>query len=572
MTSEDSAISKHLLTPDRFISAEGPLASRSHYRRQRVLECIPAALLLATVPLPLLMSAYSVQLAYLVLCGYLIYLAALSIDMAARQALEFGRMRRLDRVDWRARTAALNSPYERLEQIARLPRLSRTVREERAALLRWIHAGADAPGPNGLWHLVVLPVANEGPEVLEPTLDALLAANYDRDRLVVCLSFEARCRAWDDEEIARLTAPYRERFAMLLTLRHPDGLPGEAKVKGANITWATRQARAALLQAGIEDHQVVVSAFDCDTRASADYFSVLTWTYLTDPDRDVNAYQPILLFHNNVWQVPAISRLIGHLATMWTMSDSTRPSRMRIFSSHAIGMRALVRVNFWAINVVPDDSRQYWRLYYGTGGRSSTRPLHVPVYLDAVQGKGYLRTLVEQYLQIRRWSYGVIDFPYIMGRNLVTRSIPLPRRVLQTVRQLSNFHKWAITPVLLFVAGRIVNELAIPLMVEGNRLTDLAGRLHGWTPFVGGLSMIIGMAISLALLPPRPVEVSPLIHLKLGAEWLLLPILLPVFLSLPAVEVQLRLVVRRYLGFRVTVKNSLTGTRRAYSPTAPEGD
>lgn len=256
------------------------------------------------------------------------------------------------------------------------------------------------------------------------------------------------------------------------------------------------------------------------------------------------------------------------MASMWNMADATRTGRTRIFSSHAAGMRALARIDFWAINVVPDDSRQHWRFFYGTDGRSTTRPLHLPVYLDAVQGNGYLKTLVEQYLQIRRWNYGVIDFPYIMAQNVARTQIPLPRRALQTYRQLADFHRRAITPLLLFLVSQILKRRATPMLVHASALTAVAGRLQSLTWLVGLVSLCVGIVIALALLPKPPrhhsiLSHSVLIHLKLVAEWLLLPAVLPLFFSLSALEVQLRLVVGRYLGFRVTAKTRAPGDEPA---------
>ena len=408
------------------------------------------------------------------------------------------------------------------------------------------------PDPRSLIHLVVLPVANEGLGVIQPTLDALLNVQFPHDRLVVCLSFEARCKTWTDQAISDLVDHYRDQFGMLLGLRHPDGLPGEARVKGANISWAAKQARSALHATGVSDRNVVVSAFDCDTRASPEYFSVLAWTFLTDPNRHINCYQPVLLFHNNIWEVPAVSRLVGHCASMWNMGDLTRHGKTQIFASHAIGMEALVHVDYWAINIVPDDSRQYWRLYYGSNGRSVTKPMHIPLYMDSVQHQGYLTTLVEQYLQIRRWSYGVIDLAYIMTQNRLNPQIPLARRLTQTARQLSSFHKRAATPILLLITGHILGVLQVGS--SDTVLTHLTSSVQFWTGIASLVSVAIGVVVSFVLLPRRPPGYSAPTLFRFGAEWLLLPIVLPVFFALPALEVHLRIVIRRYIGFRVTVK------------------
>jgi len=534
------------------------LTTRAAYTRQRFWECVPAVLLAVAMVSPILLWAYSARLAYLVLCGYLIYWAIRSVDLAARQTIEFFQMRRYRQIDWDVRLAGLADPYARLAERAALPRLSRDQIEERNALLTWVHAGPDVPGPQDLYHLVVVPVANESSEIIEQTLDALLATRYPDERLLVCLSFEARSREWDDARIAAITSGYADRFGMLLTTRHPDCRPGEGRVKGANITWGATVARTELQVRGIDDHHVVVSAFDCDTRPAAHYFQVLSYTFLTNPNRDVDSYQPILLFHNNVWDVPAPSRLVGYIASMWTMVDSTRPGRLRIFSSHAMGMRALVRVGFWATNVIPDDSRQYWRMYFATDGRATTRPLHTPVYLDAVHAASYLDSLAEQYRQIRRWSYGVIDFPYIMGQNLTNGRIPWGPKLVQTYRQLAVFHQWAITPLLLILARWLVSRLEPVLQTSRLTSIDVIGRVYALTPLITVVSMLVGVGVALALLPKRPVGRTQAAYLKLACEWLLLPIVVPLFFCLPAIDAQLRLAARRYLGFRVTVKNRST--------------
>lgn len=545
------------------------MPTRSAYFRQRVFECIPTVLLLLTIFFPLLIWAFSAELTFVVLCGYLIYLAVLSIDMAIRQASELIRMRNAQRVDWQARLNGLHRPQQRLNELNQVAYLTRRDVEERSGLLARV-GDREAPDPRNLWHLVVVPIASEDSEVVRPTLDALLSANYPQDRLAVCLSFEDRCLIWTDDAIDKLLKPYERRFGMLLRLRHPDGLPGEARVKGANISWASKRARMALHAAGVGDVDVVVSAFDCDTRASADYFSVLAWTYLTDPKRHVDCYQPILFFHNNVWEVPAVSRLVGYLATMWNMGDATRRGKTQIFASHAIGMVALVHVDFWATNVVPDDSRQHWRLYYGTDGKSETKPLHVPVYLDAVQHQGFVKTLIEQYLQIRRWSYGVSDFPYVMDQNFTNSRILLRQRALQAVRQLSSFHKRAATPILLFVTGQVISQIETANLPNVSLLTAAASFIQSWAAAAWLASMLVAMVISLILLPGRTGHQSPLIYLKLGAEWLLVPLVLPIFFSLPTLEVYLRLLLRRYLGFRVTVKSRVAQTATPPPVTSQE--
>jgi hypothetical protein len=523
---------------------------------RRVLESVPATLLAGTVVLVVVLFITAPTALVLLASGYVVFWGLRSTEMGVRQLAELVRLRRYERVDWAARLHRLTDPYAALQDLAARPRLRPTEAAELRALRDWVHSGADVPAPADLHHLVVIPVTDEAADVLHGTLAALAAAEYPLERLVVCLSFEARSGRWTAGRAAELCAPYESRFGLLLTTWHPDGRPGERRVKGANITWGARVAVKELRRHGLRDSQVVVSALDSDTQVSRHYFQVLSYTYLTDPDRNLNGYQPVLLFHNNVWDVPAASRLVGYIAGMWTLVDSTRPERIQLFSSHAIGLPALLAVNYWATDVIPDDSRQHWRLYFNSRGRSHTVALHVAVRLDAVQARGLRATLIAQYRQIRRWAYGVVDFPYMMEQNLVHPEVPLGTRIHRTVRQLLQFYLWASVPLLL-LASRPVLAWLTPALAPASITVSLAHRAVTLSPLLALASLALSMVVALTLLPARPAHREPAAWIAIVAEWLLLPVVVVVFLCLPAIDAQVRLLTGRYLGFRVTPKRRL---------------
>lgn len=527
-------------------------ASDAARRRRRLLECVPAALLLAPVlVIALLLTAP--RAAYVVGAGYVAYWALRSVEMGIRQVLELRRIRRYQRIDWAGRLARLADPYRTLHGLAARPRLDTGQAEELAALSRWVHSGADVPGPENLYHLVVIPIVDEDGDVLKATLAALADADYPSTQLLVCLSFEERSRRWTPERITDLQQAYQGRFGLMMTTRHPDGRPGETRVKGANITWGARAAVTEIRGRGLRDSQVVVSALDCDTQVSRWYFRALSYTYLTDPNRDVNGYQPILLFNNNVWEVSAVARLVGYIASMWTLIDSTMPKRTQLFSSHALGLTALVAVNYWATDVVPDDSRQHWRLYFGSHGRSRTVPLHVPVYLDAVQSETRWSTIVAQYRQIRRWAYGVVDFPFLVEQSVAHPEIPLSARLIRTWRQVRQYHLWAVVPLLLLVCRPGLTWLR-PSVIDPDALTGVATEAAALSGVVAPIGLLLSVVVALILMAPRPRHRSRLAYLGIAAEWLLLPVVVPLFYCVPAIDAQLRLLSRRYLGFRVTAK------------------
>lgn len=510
------------VTAQSYLTSTGtPCLSLTQFRVRRVLESLPGVMVWLTLAAPFLLVSQVPHIAHWLLPLYVVYWMIQYANLAVRQVWEFVRMYLRKRTDWLVEARANHG--DSLDEVH---------------------------------HLVVFPTYSESPEILRQSIGAIEDANYDPRAITVCVTFEERSPVWTPEVIAELESRFRGSFARFLTTRHPDGMPGEERVKGANLTWGAQYARDILHQHGYTDDQVIVSAFDADTRASRDYFAALADTHLNNPNRDYDAYQPILLFHNNVWDVPAASRIVGSIATFWTMVDSTQPHRMKIFSSHAMGMTALVNVGYWCKTVIPDDSRQYWRMFFAFDGRTVVRPLHTPVYLDAVQAESYQKSLKEQYLQLRRWSYGVIDFTYIAEQSLNSPKISFWTKAIQLSRQYLQFQFWATTPLMLLIIPRLVGELhPLPFDLVAGFISPLVTAISSvMSTIVLPIGLTVSVAVATLLLPKRPAHKPWWWSLKVIGEWLLMPVIVPLFICFPAIDAQTRLIFRRYLGFRVTVK------------------
>lgn len=414
-------------------------------------------------------------------------------------------------------------------------------------------------------HLVIFPTYREGLEILRSSLRALLQADYPNERMIVVLAFEEREGIPAYRKAKALRQEFGSSFGAFLTTFHPDGIAGEARVKGANMAWAARQAKQYLDQEKMAYDRVILSAFDADTCVDRQYFGCLTYNYIIQPKRTRRSYQPLPMYHNNIWDAPSFARVVANSTTFWHMVQSIRPDLLITFSSHAMSFQALVEVGYWPVDVISDDSVIFYSCYLYYGGEYETIPLYVPVSMDANLAESYWRTLINQYKQMRRWAWGIEKFPLMMRGFLIDRAIPLRKKIKHVFRMLEGNYSWASAPFVIPVFG------SLPLLVGGREFyqTVLAYNFNATTRSI--LSMaLVGVLLSVflchALLPPRPARYGRWRTASMTLQWALVPFSYIFLVGLPAVDAQTRLMLGRYLTFWVTDKKRKEGDVASGSP------
>jgi len=442
--------------------------------------------------------------------------------------------------------------YLAAHQVASYRKMQQSIKTD------WHQKLEDDPKNNwrDIYHLVVLPFASEGYDIVGPTLDSLLKSDYPKDKIIVLLAVEdlPSARAL----LNRVEADYKAKFFAFWSVIHPKGVAGELQGKGANVNWALREVKNKFLpELGVKQENIVASLFDIDTKPFPQYFSCLTWHYLNTPDRLHKSYQPIPVYNNNIWQAPLVSRIIATSSTFWEMMQQERPEQLVTFSSHSMPFKALLEVGY-PYNVVSDDSRIFWRAYFYYGGHYKAIPLYYPVSMDAVLGKTTLRTMVNQYKQQRRWSWGVENLPYVffnLFMNPASARIKLREKIFHIVTMLEGFWSWATGSIMTFGLGWL------PLLLggQGFNTTLLSYKLPQLTSIImtsAMVGMVVSAIISLLLLPPRPKNYGKWRHFSMLLQWLFLPVTLIFFGSLPAMESQTRLIINKPLGFWITEKGN----------------
>ncbi len=260
----------------------------------------------------------------------------------------------------------------------------------------------------------MLPTANEGPEIIEPAIQAVADSSFPNDQFIILLATEER----EDEEkrnrkINYLKKKFEGKFFDFLVTVHKVA-PGEMKAKASNTTYAAKVLKKYLEEKNIPLEQVILSNFDCDTCVHPEYFAALTLKYITDPKRLQFAYQPLPMYHNNIWDTNAFVRIIVTGSSFWHMVEAMRPEHMVTFSSHSEAFKTIVDVDYWPVNVISEDSIIFWKCYAYFNGDYEVKPIYLPVSLDAVLANTYWQTIVNQYKQKRRWAYGIENFPLLV--------------------------------------------------------------------------------------------------------------------------------------------------------------
>ncbi len=544
---------------------------------QRFYETIPAALAWGTLVLMVLVSSQLPAFASIFIILFDLYWLLKSVYLSFHLRHTFGEMRRNLEINW----------LDRLEEIERSKSEAPRLPDGQGGL--WSDtASYQLPVASYSWkdvyHLVIFPMYKEPYEVVRESFESLLQTNYPKDKFVVVLATEARAGAAAQETARKIEAEFGNVFFKFLITTHPEDLPGEIPGKGSNEAWAGERAKE-LIDEMIADQRskfevlsstgegsvssaehpasnilsydkVLVSVFDIDTQVFPEYFGRLTYVFLTAPNNLRAVYQPVPFFMNNIYQAPALARVVAFTTTFWQMMQQSRPERLTTFSSQSVPFQTLVEIGFWQRDVVSEDSRIFWQGFLRYHGEFRVEPLFYPVSMDANVTPRFWETMKNLYKQHRRWGWGSENIPYMLEGFRKDGSIPRRKKWYWSFISIEGFHSWATNALMIFALGWL------PLVLGGREFNDtlLSYSLPHVTRYIMTFSMI-GIATSavvgILLLPPRPEWFRPWHTFLYIVQWALMPITLIVFGALPGLEAQTRLALggRWRLGFWVTPKH-----------------
>jgi hypothetical protein len=526
-------------------------------------------LILAMIPLALF---YPLVLGVFVLCFdfYWLYRA---VVLAISVSISFRRIRRVLAVDWRQRAFSLSDPQARCDQLTDLiarvrvrtaelqaagnklaaaggrREMLRLVGEQRS-LERLLALEEPLPDPRQLWHVALIPTYTEPYEKLYQTVKALADTDYPRDlRMVAIITRETDLQG--RENVARLREVFGSSFRHFFHILDPLE-PGVVVGKSSAMAYGGRWLYRELTSLGFDSKQVVVTDLDSDYRVHKQYFGYLTYKFVTDRDRYRRLYQPVPMFHNNLWQCPLPVRLIAVSTTHVQMWHHLTPERLVSFSSYGVCLRTVHDVDYWATDAIPEDSRFYWKSFFRYSGQFRSEPLFLPVYGDAVRARSYPRSLMQQYTQIRRWAWGVTDIPYYIDNAFSHSEIPLRERIARLFNLWLEHINWAVAPFIIIFGA------ALPVALNQTFAAGTFGQqLPVYTAWIltGAMSsLLVLIFIEDQLAPPRPSDWGIRMHLVSRLQWVFLPIVGVIFTNLPALDAQTRLLTGKYLEYRVTEK------------------
>ncbi len=423
-----------------------------------------------------------------------------------------------------------------------------------AARTNWAEEVKRFEGWQDIRHLIMLPTSGEPIEVLRGTLASLQRVTFPLDHFFIVLAIEERDAPKGRTIAAQLQQEFGSVFGKFLVTEHPINIPGEVKGKGANIAWGGRKAKEEIDRLQWPYDKIIVSTFDADTVTHPEYFSYLTATFLQHPNRLRTSYQPIPLFHNNIWDARAMMRVVANSTTIWLLTETMRPDRLFTFSSHSMPWQALVDVDFWQSDIVTEDSRIFLQCLMRYDGDYRVTPMYIPISMDTVHHESWWRSVRNQYFQIRRWAYGVENFPYMVWNFSKNPKIPLSQKMKYIWNQVEGVYTWATAPILIWLLGWLPFH-ARPSALDNSILAANAPGVITALMVLAMSGLFITAGITASLLPPRPVESKWWTWPMMVLQWLLLPITMVLFGSIPAIDAQTKLMLGRYLGFWVTEKS-----------------
>ena len=405
---------------------------------------------------------------------------------------------------------------------------------------------------NRVHHIVILPTYQEPLYILKRTLKGLSKQTFPRKNLTVVLGFEKREGEEAKDKGNKLKEEFKGVFGNLIVTYHPD-LPGEVKGKSSNMAWAGKVAKKKLIdQQGKDINYCTITSNDADAILHKQYFSYLTFKFLDDPRRYERIWQSAVQFYNNIWKLPAVSRAFNRVSSVAQTGILMRKDRLMNFSTYSISLKLVDKIGYWDVDVIPEDYRMFFKAFYATSGKVEVEPIFLPLYADAAESKTFWGTMKNQYEQIKRWAWGVSDDSYIIYKWLTVPNMPFFEKTIRSLYVVKDHILWPVSWFAITIGANIP-----PLLNKEFNRTIIGKTLPQVSSGILTLSLVALLAMIFVDWQQKPKApagtpwwrkaISPF-------EFVLLPLVGFFFTALPGLDAHTRLLLGRYMEYRVTEK------------------
>jgi hypothetical protein len=222
-----------------------------------------------------------------------------------------------------------------------------------------------------------------------------------------------------------------------------------------------------------------------------------------------------------------------------------------------MSFRALVDVDFWEKDIISEDSRIFLQCLFHYDGDYQVEALYIPVSMNTVSTGNFWQAMKDQYKQMQRWAWGAEHIPYMAKRFKDHPKMPFTIKFKHFFNQLEGMWSWATAPILITIMGRLPLMLA-DKGIQATAIAQNAPLILEKIMTYSLMGLVLNAFLSTYLMPERPkTKTKKWLKIPLTfLEWVLFPLTMVFFGSIPATDAQTRLMLggKYRLGFWVTAK------------------
>ena len=406
----------------------------------------------------------------------------------------------------------------------------------------WLRDLKTFPDWQKVHHVIIIPTYEEPLYILMRTLKSLADQTMPKDQITVVLATEKKeSKEERSKKVAALKEKFGKTFANFFITVH-ELVPGEVAGKSSNERYAAIWVKKKLVdKMKMDINYLVVTSCDADTTFHLKYFPCLSFKFLDDPERYNRFWQAPVMYYNNIWELPAITRVPNTLGSIWNMSQLSRRDRLINMSTYSLSFELLDSIGYWDPDKIPEDWGIFFKAYYKKLGKLEVEPIYLPLHVDAAQSTSLLKTLRAQYRTYKRWAWGASDDSWIIKNYFLVPGVPFWDKTMRLLWVLKSHFLW---PVNWFI---ITLGLTVPALLN----PDFGRTALGYTiPKLSSFVLTIALVFLVIILifdniykPKRPEHFPRWRAILMPLEFLLMPIAGFFFSSLPGLDAHTRLML-----------------------------